>query len=58
MTALLASPAGSRWLIERAAAYAPGTLVIQHIAGSLLSGLVIEGIDYRQDDTSLQARPR
>jgi hypothetical protein len=55
VSAFLASPAGSGWLIETAAGYAPGTLVIEHIGGSLLSGLVIEGIDYRQDDTSLQA---
>jgi len=55
VTALLASPAGSRWLIERAAAFAPGTLVIRQITGSLLSGLVANDIDYRLDDTRLQA---
>jgi translocation and assembly module TamB len=55
VTALLASPAGSRWLIERAAAFAPGTLVIRQITGSLLTGLVADGIDYRLDDTRLQA---
>jgi translocation and assembly module TamB len=54
ITALLASPAGSRWLIERAAAFAPGTLVIKQITGSLLTGLVADGIDYRLDDTRLQ----
>jgi translocation and assembly module TamB len=55
VTALLASPVGSRWLIERAAAFAPGTLVIRQITGSLLTGLVADGIDYRLDDTRLQA---
>jgi translocation and assembly module TamB len=55
VTALLANPAGSRWLIERAAAFAPGTLVIRQITGSLLSGLVANDIDYRFDDTRLQA---
>ena len=55
VTALLASPAGSRWLIERTAAFAPGTLVIRQTAGSLLTGLVADGIDYRLDDTRLQA---
>jgi translocation and assembly module TamB len=55
VTALLANPAGSRWLIERGAAFAPGTLSIRQIAGSLLSGLVIDGIDYRLDATRLQA---
>jgi translocation and assembly module TamB len=55
VTALLASPAGSRWLIERATSFAPGTLVIRQIAGSLLTGLVAEGIDYRLDATHLQA---
>jgi translocation and assembly module TamB len=53
LTVLLASPAASRWLIERAADYVPGTMIIQHIDGSLLSGLVASGIAYRQDGTSL-----
>ncbi|MGB7933820.1 MAG: translocation/assembly module TamB domain-containing protein [Gammaproteobacteria bacterium] len=55
VTVLLASPAGSRWLIDRAAAFAPGTLVIRQITGTLLTGLVADGIDYRLDDTRLQA---
>jgi len=55
VTALLSSPAGSRWLIERASAFAPGTLVIRQITGSLLTGLVADDIDYRLDDTRLQA---
>ena len=53
VTALLASPEGSRWLIERAVVYAPGTVVIRRIDGSLLSGLVVSGINYRQDGMSL-----
>ncbi len=53
VTALLASTAGSRWLIERAAVYAPGAVVIRRIDGNLLSGLVASGIDYRQDGMSL-----
>jgi translocation and assembly module TamB len=54
VTAMLASPAGSRWLIERGAAFAPGTLVIRQFTGSLLTGLAADGIDYRLDDTRLQ----
>jgi translocation and assembly module TamB len=53
LAALLASPVASRWLIGRAAAYAPGALSIQRIDGSLLSGLVATGIDYRQDGLSV-----
>ena len=53
VTALLASPEGSRWLIERAVVYAPGTVVIRRIDGSLLSGLVVSGIKYRQDGMRL-----
>jgi len=55
VTALLASSAGSRWLIERSVSFAPGTLVIRQITGSLLSGVVVDGIGYRLDDTRLQA---
>jgi len=53
-TALLASPAGSRWLIERGAAFAPGELVVRRIDGSLLTGLALEGIAWRQDDIRLR----
>jgi translocation and assembly module TamB len=55
VTILLASPAGSRWLIEQGAAYAPGELVVRRITGSLLSGLTLDGIAWRQHDISLKA---
>jgi len=54
LTALLASPAGSRWLIERGAAFAPGELVVRRMDGSLLTGLTLEGIAWRQDDMRLR----
>jgi translocation and assembly module TamB len=54
LTALLASPAGSRWLVERGAAVVPGELAVRRIAGSLLTGLALEGIAWRQDDMRLQ----
>jgi translocation and assembly module TamB len=54
LTALLASPAGSRWLIEQGAAFVPGVLTVRRIDGSLLTGLRLEGIAWRQKDTRLR----
>ena len=54
VTALLASHAGSRWLIERGAAFAPGELVVRQISGSLLTGLALDGIAWRKDDIRLR----
>ncbi|MCG7852463.1 MAG: hypothetical protein MIO92_08065, partial [Methanosarcinaceae archaeon] len=53
---LLASEAGSRWLIHRMANYAAGELTIKRIRGSILSGLILEEIDYRMDQQHVQVQ--
>ena len=46
---LLATEAGSRWLIHRGANRAPSRLTINRIQGSILTGLNLYGIEYSTD---------
>ena len=46
---VLASEVGSRWLIHRMVNYAAEELTIKRIRGSILSGLILDEIDYRTD---------
>ncbi|MBZ2189875.1 translocation/assembly module TamB domain-containing protein [Alcanivorax sp. JB21] len=42
----MATEGGSRWLLERALSYAPGTASIAQIDGTLLHGITLEGVHY------------
>jgi len=53
---LLASEAGSRWLIHRMVNYTAEELTIKGIRGSILSGLILDGIDYRTDQQHVQVQ--
>jgi translocation and assembly module TamB len=46
---VLATEAGSRWLIQYGASRVPNQLAIRHIQGSVLTGLSLYGIEHRID---------
>lgn len=46
LTALLGTEPGSRWLVQRGVALAPGELRFEGLRGSFLQGLAFEGLRY------------
>ncbi len=54
--ALMATDAGSRWLIQQATLYVPQQLTIEGIRGNLISGLIITGIDHRSTMSTTQIK--
>jgi translocation and assembly module TamB len=53
LSLLTASEPGSRWLVRQALTLAPGELQIAGIHGRLITGLTLETISYRLDQTTL-----
>jgi len=53
LTVLLGTEPGSRWLVQRGVALAPGELTIERVRGTLLQGLELEGVRY--EDALLDA---
>ncbi|HFD81248.1 MAG TPA: hypothetical protein ENK05_12775 [Gammaproteobacteria bacterium] len=54
LTALTATPSGSRWLLQQAIGQLPASLTIERVDGTLLHGMNLAGIDYRDRETELE----